>query len=157
GPNTYSCWSDSTGAAVEPINIRDQPVKSYICPSDFTSPDGKRGAGNWATTSYAYNYQLFQVDWNGYPTFPASVVDGTSNTIFFAEKYGQPTATDPWNIDWGGNTWWEWAPKFAYDITGPDSKFLAKPTQVWCDANLGFSLASNRLVNICSIVSASAH
>jgi prepilin-type N-terminal cleavage/methylation domain-containing protein/prepilin-type processing-associated H-X9-DG protein len=153
GPNTYSCWSSQNGVG---FNVRDQAVKAYVCPSDFTNTDGKKGAGAWGSGSYAYNYQLFQVDWNGYPTFPASITDGTSQTIFFAEKYGQPSA-DPWSIDWGGNTWWEWAPKFAFDITGPDSKFLLKPTVAWCDANQAYTSASNRLVNICSLLATSSH
>jgi prepilin-type N-terminal cleavage/methylation domain-containing protein/prepilin-type processing-associated H-X9-DG protein len=153
GPNTYSCWSSQNGVG---FDVRNQPVKTYICPSDPTNSDGMQGAGNWATASYAYNYQLFQVDWNGYPTYPASLQDGTSNTIMFAEKYGQPS-NDPWSVDWGGNTWWEWSPKFAYDITGPASKFLLQPTKNWCDANQGFSLASNRNVNICSILAETAH
>src|SRR5262249_26358000 len=116
--------------------------------------------GNWGTTSYAYNYQVTRTDWENsgsYTTFPASIVDGTSNTIFFAEKYGQP-ANDPWAADWGGNTWWEWSPKFAADFTdipnngcgaviGPDGKlqgkmtkygilFLVRPTIRYCDATL---------------------
>src|SRR5262249_25633703 len=128
GPQVYSCWSDST-QGIAAVNIRDNPVKVYVCPSDPTDvSNGRAGAGNWATTSYAYNYQIFGTDWQGppnytlgqYPRFPASITDGVSNTIFIAEKYEQPSK-DPWSVDWGGNTWWEWAPKFAADIIGPNS------------------------------------
>jgi prepilin-type N-terminal cleavage/methylation domain-containing protein/prepilin-type processing-associated H-X9-DG protein len=160
GPNTYSCWSSQNGVG---FNARDQAVKIYVCPADFTNVGGRMGAGNWGATSYAYNYQLFGVDWanppnytlSQYPTFPASVIDGASNTIFFAEKYGQPS-NDPWSVDWGGNTWWEWAPKFAADIIGPNSKFLSKPKVQWCDANKapGLTRPDN---NICSIMATSPH
>ena len=38
----------------------NSPVKLYVCPSDFTNINGGLGgAGGWATTSYAYNYQVF--------------------------------------------------------------------------------------------------
>jgi prepilin-type N-terminal cleavage/methylation domain-containing protein len=155
GPQTYSCWAGGSGTGA--TSIIDKSVKPYICPSDYTNPNGLSGAGNWGTTSYAYNYQLFKTDWDAhYAKYPASITDGTSNTIFVTEKYGQPSA-DPWSVDWGGNTWWEWSPKFAYDITGPSSKFLVQPTVQWCDANQGFSLASNRNVNICSILPESPH
>jgi hypothetical protein len=168
GPNTYSCWSDAT-TGVAAINVRDYAVKTYVCPSDFTNADGKGGAGNWGAASYAYNYQLFGIDWSpdstnnsllgAYPNYPAALQDGTSNTILFAEKYGQPSR-DPWSVDWGGNTWWEWAPKFAADIVGPNSKFLSKPTQQWCDANKAVTITGTNGsagVNICSLLATSSH
>jgi prepilin-type N-terminal cleavage/methylation domain-containing protein/prepilin-type processing-associated H-X9-DG protein len=147
-------------------NIRNSAVKTYICPSDFTNPNGLSGAGGWGTASYAYNYQVFKVgmygwndgDWtnDGTARFPAGIPDGTSNTILFAEKYGQPSK-DPWSVDWGGNTWWEWSPKFAADIQGPASKFLVQPTIAYCDATrvTGHFLGDNK--NICSLMAESAH
>jgi prepilin-type N-terminal cleavage/methylation domain-containing protein/prepilin-type processing-associated H-X9-DG protein len=172
GPNTYSCWSDST-TGVNAINVRDHAVPTYVCPSDFTNIEGGRGgAGSWATASYAYNYQLFGLDWaqppnyslSQYPIFPASIQDGVSQTIFFAEKYAQPSA-DPWSVDWGGNTWWEWSPKFAADIIGPNSKFLSKPTITYCDAtkvtattmDINDPANTPHLRNICSLMAESAH
>jgi hypothetical protein len=155
GPNTYSCWSGEDGVG---LSLKDQAIKPYICPSDFTNADGRKGAGSWGTTSYAYNYQIFLTDWTGYVNYPSVMQDGTSNTIMFAEKYGQPSA-DGWTVDWGGNAWWEWAPKFAYngDIIGPNSKFLVKPTIKWCDANRAFSEAHGGSANICSLLATSSH
>jgi prepilin-type processing-associated H-X9-DG protein len=149
-------------------------VKPYICPSDATNTDGRAGPDNWATTSYAYNYQVFAIyegpppahtDWGAWTTvqgapgrYPAAIQDGTSNTIFFTEKYGEPCA-DGWACDWGGNTWWEWAPKFAASITGPDSKFLNKPTVAYCDSNKAPDVIQDGapLRNICSLMATSPH
>jgi prepilin-type N-terminal cleavage/methylation domain-containing protein/prepilin-type processing-associated H-X9-DG protein len=147
-------------------NIYNSAVKTYICPSDFTNPSGLSGAGGWGTASYAYNYQVFKLgmyNWNdgdwgndGTARFPGGIPDGTSNTILFAEKYGQPSA-DPWSVNWGGNTWWEWSPKFAADIQGPGSTFLSKPTIAYCDSTrvTGHFAGANQ--NICSQMPETAH
>ena len=156
GPNTYSCWADP--------QIITQGVKTYNCPSDFTNtPAGKSGAGNWGTTSYAYNYQVFGVQDGGWTAnrrpinFPAGFQDGTSNTILFAEKYSQSDPIDPWSQDWGGNTWWEWSPKFAADYTGPKSKFLVQPTLQYCKATQVPAELLGGSKNICAIVAAGPH
>jgi prepilin-type N-terminal cleavage/methylation domain-containing protein/prepilin-type processing-associated H-X9-DG protein len=177
GPNVYSGWSG--GAGPPGGDVIDAPIATYICPSDFTN-DGKSGANNWATTSYAYNYQVTRTDWEGYTNFPAAIIDGTSNTIFFAEKYGQP-ANDPWQADWGGNTWWEWSPKFAADltdipgnggcatVTDPQGRqhgqmyklgihFLVRPTIRYCDATLICDETGGPGVHqICQVTATTAH
>jgi prepilin-type N-terminal cleavage/methylation domain-containing protein len=147
-------------------NIYNKAVKVYICPSDFTNPEGLSGAGNWGTASYAYNYQVFKVamynwvdgDWtsDGAGRFPAAIQDGTSNTIFFTEKYGQPSK-DPWSVNWGGNTWWEWSPKFGADLQGPAAKFLVQPTIAYCDATLVTGHFAGANQNICSQTAESPH
>ncbi len=151
GPNAYSCWADP--------NIITKGVKPYICPSDPSqTSDGKSGAGGWGATSYAYNFQVFALDWGPKPLrFPAGFIDGTSNSILYAEKYSQPNPPDPWAIDWGGNTWWEWAPKFAVDYTGPKSKFLVQPSFQYCQATQVPAewLGGNK--NICAIVATTGH
>jgi prepilin-type N-terminal cleavage/methylation domain-containing protein/prepilin-type processing-associated H-X9-DG protein len=61
----------------------NQTPKTYVCPSDPTY-----NAQTWGGTgSYAFNGMIFQADWVGYSNFPASIQDGTSNTIFFTETY----------------------------------------------------------------------
>jgi len=151
GPQAYSCWADP--------NIIQAGVKTYNCPSDPSQqPDGKSGAGGWGTTSYAYNYQVFALDWGPKPLqYPAGLGDGTSNVILFAEKYSQPNPADPWSQDWGGNTWWEWAPKFACDYTGPKSKFLVKPSFAYCQSTQVPAEALGGNKNICAIVAATGH
>jgi len=152
-----NCWAGNSPSITGYATI-NQAVKSYYCPSDYTNVDGHGGAGSWSATSYAYNYQLFKTNWDGYPRFPASIPDGTSNTIFYTEKYGQPSH-DGWTVDWGGNTWWEWAPKFAYDATGPNYKFLLQPTLDYCDntSNYLYSIEAGTMRNPCSLLADSPH
>src|SRR5262249_28033806 len=75
----------------------NQTVKSYVCPADPTVTSG--GSDGWsACSSYVYNGILFQADWNGYRNFPASIPDGTSNTIFVTETY---SAANNYGLPWG--------------------------------------------------------
>jgi prepilin-type processing-associated H-X9-DG protein len=75
-------------------------VKSYLCPSDPTVQQGSTG---WAGVgSYVYNGMIFQADWDGYSRFPASITDGTSNTIFMTETYAGANYTN------GDQTLWWW-------------------------------------------------
>ena len=89
-PNVYDyyCFMGHTVANNMVINL---PIKSYLCPSDPTANNGM-GYGGWATVaSYNYNGMIFQADWVGYSRFPASISDGTSNTIFFTDCYAGGT------------------------------------------------------------------
>ncbi|MDB5336317.1 MAG: hypothetical protein JWN70_1936 [Planctomycetaceae bacterium] len=75
-------------------------IVSYLCPSDASSPGNigattNGGANLWATSNYAANYMAF-----GDPSKATDVeclegknsltkfVDGTSNMVLFAERYG---------------------------------------------------------------------
>lgn len=94
-------------------------VKPYICASDpsvgYAMTVGWGGPpGNWGKgdCSYACNFQVFGLplpQWQGGQRFPASLTDGTINTILFVEKYaGCGTAT---NGNPSGNLWgWGWDP-----------------------------------------------
>jgi prepilin-type N-terminal cleavage/methylation domain-containing protein len=107
GFSAYDAWTlqNSPGAT----------LKNYICPSDPTQTLG------WATakTSYAYNANVFGASFaggwgQGSSKYPASIVDGTSNTIFFTEKevcsYGGQTG---WSPDSGFNCWSDWGPAIS--------------------------------------------
>jgi prepilin-type N-terminal cleavage/methylation domain-containing protein len=72
-------------------------VKAYECPSDASVSVATQGSITGAG-SYAYNAQVFPVYWNGYNRYPASIVDGTSNTIMFTEQ--RATCAGYWP-DWG--------------------------------------------------------
>jgi type II secretory pathway pseudopilin PulG len=88
-------------------------IKIYACPSDPTYQPG--AFGPWAETvgSYATNGQVFTADrWNlSYGRFPASIGDGTSNTIFFTEKEAKTLGSCPGTIQaLGYNYWWDAGP-----------------------------------------------
>jgi prepilin-type processing-associated H-X9-DG protein len=62
------------------------------------------GYGNWASVgSYSFNGMIFIADWNGYSRFPASIQDGSSNTIFFTETYAMGTGGGSLS---DANLWW---------------------------------------------------
>jgi len=110
---TYSAW-----------NAQNQPnPKSYICPSDPTAT----GQGVWTNpiTSYGYNGQVFGVsyDWGwgqGSYRFPASIPDGTSNTMFFFDKEVMSYGNNNWTPDSGQNVWADWGPA-SYSVEAPQT------------------------------------
>jgi len=161
GPMSYSCWAGPGGSG-GPGNVIEKSIPIFICPSDDTSTNGRAGGGgHWGTTAYVANAQLFPVAEGGWvvgqrAVYPASLRDGTSNVIMFAERMAVPSA-DSWSLDWGGNTWWEWAPKFAMDVTGPASKFLVQPSISYCDSTFVPAEQLGGTRNICSIVATSPH
>jgi prepilin-type N-terminal cleavage/methylation domain-containing protein len=68
-------------------------IKTFQAPGDPTLPADGMTWGNRGATSYALNWHVFRggwdEDWNvgGVNRIPASIPDGTSNTIFIAERY----------------------------------------------------------------------
>jgi prepilin-type N-terminal cleavage/methylation domain-containing protein len=116
-----------------PTNGGNQMVKPYICPSDPSV--GIAAQTTWSghtwgqgDATYAGNQKVFgnpnvaysaanHAWWNGHSRLAASIPDGTSNTIMYAEKYA---GCGPGNPD--GNIWaWGWdvncGPVFGY-VTG---------------------------------------
>jgi prepilin-type N-terminal cleavage/methylation domain-containing protein len=94
GPNpTYTQWHTI---------IRNAIVKTYICPSDYTQTAGLK-----AHSSYGINGVIFRyTSWGniGLSRYPATITDGTSNTIFFTDKLARcRTGAYPNNYwpDWG--------------------------------------------------------
>ncbi|MGE3803941.1 MAG: DUF1559 domain-containing protein [Gemmataceae bacterium] len=67
-------------------DVQDVAVRIYLCPSDPSlTPDGfPKGSNTAAATSFAPNYPLFA---SGFTI--GNVPDGASNTIMFAEKFGE--------------------------------------------------------------------
>ena len=106
---TYNLWT----------SLPDKKVKAFICPSDYTQT-----SENWARSSYGQNGQLFRQaygDWGGqYKKFPASIGDGTSNTIMYTEKLARCNTGV-----YGDNFWPDWGPIIASEevgsVTGPHS------------------------------------
>src|SRR5262245_26372830 len=90
--DTYSQWTNA---------IQQARIKTYICPSDATNhPDWAQ-----AYTSYAHNGMIFRVAYHGWGTgynnFPASIPDGTSNTIMYTERL----ANCKFGCHWNQNYW----------------------------------------------------
>jgi prepilin-type N-terminal cleavage/methylation domain-containing protein len=134
-----------------------QVIKTFLCPTDPSIMQGKNttaygGAKNWGASCYGGNNYVFgnptAGHTRGYVTIPASVPDGLSNTIFFAEMYGTcgnggPNATVDSSTTWG-SLWADsnsiWRP--GYDL-GPDKggwsvstypaspMFQVKPNPYW--------------------------
>jgi prepilin-type N-terminal cleavage/methylation domain-containing protein len=89
-------------------------VKTFISPGDPTAP-ANGSTPNWGrgASSYAANWHVFRGGWGedwqsgGVKKFPASITDGTSNTVFFAERYvicginGTTTGTSYVEHIWG--------------------------------------------------------
>jgi prepilin-type processing-associated H-X9-DG protein len=122
GNKMYSVWNYGTAA---------QRIKTYVCPTDFSNKDAL--FENWlALTSHAANFMVFgdpqaENRLEGRGKFPASIPDGTSNTIFFTERYqlcnGEPTA-------WGYAGDSVRAP--GYGLYGPVF-FQVRPTLAGCE------------------------
>jgi prepilin-type N-terminal cleavage/methylation domain-containing protein len=68
-------------------------VKTFQAPGDPSLPGNGLTWSNRGAASYAANWYVFRggwgEDWNdgGVTKFPAGIQDGTSNTIFFSERY----------------------------------------------------------------------
>jgi prepilin-type N-terminal cleavage/methylation domain-containing protein len=128
----YSSWNIQSFAG----------VKSYVCPADPTVP----GAWSWskgAMTSYGYNGNVFTVaynNWGSTHNFPAYISDGTSNTIFFADKEMSNFGNTGWTPDSGVNCWADWGPSFnsaeAGQATGLAAIFVQSP-RLGCPGNGG--------------------
>jgi prepilin-type N-terminal cleavage/methylation domain-containing protein len=117
-PNTYVnigiLWP--TWDSVIPANmtwLRQSLMPAYQCPSDPSLGnclDWCKGdasyAGNFQVFGGSFNantypsYGNFQTVWDGGARIPATITDGTSNTILFAEKYSRCDGSGL-----GGN-WW---------------------------------------------------
>jgi prepilin-type N-terminal cleavage/methylation domain-containing protein len=130
---TYSQWTPA---------IQQARIKTYVCPSDNTNtPDWTQ-----AYTSYAHNGMIFRVAYNGwgtgYSNFPASIPDGTSNTIMYTEKLTMCTL----GSHWAQNYWPDWGPLIVSpdfgDPSGVAAMFIYKP--VGNPANCNQQIASTQ-------------
>jgi prepilin-type N-terminal cleavage/methylation domain-containing protein len=138
--NLYKQGLTPPPASVYNNNVHTNFVKTYQAPLDPTSQDKTYG---WGPGSYATNYQVF-----GRPNHPwgwawgcmgatklAAIQDGTSNTIFFAEKRaGCVGGSNGSNGNLWAHGWWnpDWMATFANsDIFGGYSgnPLVAQPGQ----------------------------
>ena len=128
-------WAVYQGNALEIYRNPCDP--SEYSSGIFSDP----GWGNYGLTGYAANYLslgYYMTTINNHIQTTVKISDGTSNTIFFAEKctvcinalyagnpYGDPNYYNIWA--YGRTAWNEWNPVFAYQITGAASKFQVMP------------------------------
>jgi type II secretory pathway pseudopilin PulG len=121
----YSVWANETYKVV---------IKTYLSPVDRSGGKVLLHDGWLARCNYAANFQVFGDRKNntlqGTSTYPASITDGTSNTIFFAERY-QECGGDP--CAWGYTSGTTWAPAFMYLS---HARFQTAPTSEHCDPTL---------------------
>jgi prepilin-type N-terminal cleavage/methylation domain-containing protein/prepilin-type processing-associated H-X9-DG protein len=104
-------------------NVWTNEIMLYVCPSDSTFGNGL-GSTNWGETvamgSYLANFQVFgnpnntsdKYDHNiaGSPNLAGSFLDGTSNTVLFAEGLAQrQISCTAWAYYWAASL-----PMFAY-------------------------------------------
>jgi len=119
---TYSQWP----LAWAPSNR----VKTFICPQDPTVPANTGGEAG-AVSSYGANGMVFKEGYWARDTllYPASIVDGTSQTIFYTDKLSR--------CSYGGysyNYWPDWGPIIYSpdygDPQGPGAVFQIQPLPV---------------------------
>jgi prepilin-type N-terminal cleavage/methylation domain-containing protein len=105
--NIYKLYDRANPATyyTAPTAITSRVIPTYLCPSDPTGSSGQQTfsvtvsvsgtvvapytaawTGNFTPSSYAANGMAFQPN-GGRGQFPATLADGTSNTILFAERY----------------------------------------------------------------------
>jgi prepilin-type processing-associated H-X9-DG protein len=144
-----------------PVNLQAAPqntgtlghhavIKTFQCPADPTYGAGL-GEGDWASGCYIANFQVFGSPNSGNnnyavgsPNMGTTFVDGSSQTIIFAEQLAQRD-NGHWTL-WAHGMWNpSWCPIFAYGSTdgtqnynagmdegsgvvGPASKFLYNVT-----------------------------
>jgi len=88
-------------------------IKIYLAPLDPTLPGGNLHNGPRGAISYAANAAVFRFEDGGSCRIPAGLPDGTSNTIFFAEKFAE---CGSYQYIWGESGYAGNAPYFGMDM-----------------------------------------
>jgi prepilin-type N-terminal cleavage/methylation domain-containing protein len=141
--------------------VYSHPVSSFLCPSDPSVGPGGVVTVNgvsWGASCYAANSQVF-APIRGNPqgkTRLVDIADGTSHTIFYAERYARCTST---SMGLDGGSFWAYCASRVFDLPppmeppfkpyhasfaiagyfgtpnsiGPGSKFQVQPTPGDCD------------------------
>jgi prepilin-type N-terminal cleavage/methylation domain-containing protein/prepilin-type processing-associated H-X9-DG protein len=121
---TYSEWGIyEYGMSNIGVGSRASAIKSFQCPSDPTTNFGMTTV--IAHSSYADNGQVFKfyTNWGGSvgvmpaQRFPASIVDGSSQTIFFTEKEAVSCGA-AWSPQNEENNWPNWGSLIASGEAG---------------------------------------
>ena len=173
--NLYKSSFDGTIYFAGNNGVYAKPVKTYVCPSDPSVEGGGvvtlNSGAVWGAGSYGANVQIDAtcdqngnlLDAQGGFRIPASCPDGTSNTIYVADKYAHCTNSI---YKEGGSLWAYWVGDssmqplhagFAISIwngycVGPSSKFLVRPNPFLgnCDPTLASSPHTGG-INVCLV------
>jgi len=94
-------------------NSYNTVIKIYLAPLDPTLPGGNMWNSR-GTISYAANAMVFKFQDGGSTRIPAGIPDGTSNTIFFAEKF---SGCGSQQYLWGESGYANNSPYFGMDMT----------------------------------------
>jgi prepilin-type N-terminal cleavage/methylation domain-containing protein/prepilin-type processing-associated H-X9-DG protein len=162
-----SLYNASNGSILNSVNGKvayGYVIPTYLCPGD-RSPSGGSGLGNpagpdatWAVSNYAVNYLVFGNpsggSQEGASRLPATFQDGTSNTIMFAERYGQwgagNTGGGPYSSLWA-NSGSPWRPQmcFGANATTGCPLFQVQPVVSSAgDATIGGHLIHTGTINV---------
>jgi prepilin-type N-terminal cleavage/methylation domain-containing protein len=125
--NNYQPYHNTPAPGTASGFLRSVKVPTYRCPADptvgnasqlsFFPQDWPGGegcyGGNFQVFGYAGKYTgkptpspALITDWQGKATFVATLTDGTSNTILFAEKYSVCPGTPTPNSAGATGSWW---------------------------------------------------
>jgi prepilin-type processing-associated H-X9-DG protein len=97
-------------------------------------PGGKETWSGNNLTSYGYNGNVFTVAYQGWGSqkrFPAYISDGTSQTVFFADKAALTGTWNSWYFDSGQNFWADWGPSFGSIECGNNSVQPTGLNAIW--------------------------
>lgn len=134
----YNSTNDPVNGASNPAlpgpqqnYVRARVVQIFLCPSESTAPNGTEHGTDWAIGHYGFNYMMF-----GGPATTGAwdrgsnlgrIADGTSNTVFFAERSGRNQNGGTRSNLWCHGGWdWQWMPMFGY--SGNYNVFQQQPT-----------------------------
>jgi prepilin-type N-terminal cleavage/methylation domain-containing protein/prepilin-type processing-associated H-X9-DG protein len=169
GSNTWPPTMPSATVAV-PDGVMANVIKTYGCPSDPTLNFG-RGYGNWASVgSYVVNGMIFNPDWVATNSFPSSITDGLSTTIFFTETYAGGNYTGP-NCPAGTGIdetlwWWDYNtfqdPNTGGDcggqgLVGPAYIPLFQPSFDYCNSNTTQWVSWGGCLSVCMCRAVTPH
>jgi prepilin-type N-terminal cleavage/methylation domain-containing protein/prepilin-type processing-associated H-X9-DG protein len=134
-------------------------LKTYTCPGDPTwNPNAWGGLG-----CYALNGLIFQ-DYPNYGTFPSSIQDGTSMTVFYAETYsgGNLSGISYGTLWWWNNNLFQMSPSSGNDCGGgawygaTNGLPLYYPSVSYCQANTATDLWGGKF-SVCQCRATGCH